>query len=261
MPLYNRVLTGRMLLDPITKYFDELYYPGSNRLGFGADGGNSAGRMTQARAHTGGEAVLNSRRNAYLLNLEMTGWSTGSLAAAVGFLLLGRWSRPGAFFASLPARDSRGLALYWVPRADYGARYWYQMLIPGYPDCPGDPAARLGPCDLHTTGEWAGRAAVARRGDCMRIRSARSAAVAGRDSKDHSPSRNERAGGPAARKASSRRRARVRAWRRRNHFISALYLGCDSERAHAAASPRPSSLVNSMRRRGDASRAPSLDVR
>jgi hypothetical protein len=128
---YNRVLTGQALRDPITKYFDELYYPGSNRLGFGAAVGNLGWQNDLRPGHTPAEAVLNSRRNAYLMNLEMTGWATGSLAALVGFLLLGRWSRPDAFVASVAVAIVLTLALYWYSGADYGARYWYQTLVPG----------------------------------------------------------------------------------------------------------------------------------
>jgi hypothetical protein len=159
---YNRVLTGRSLQDPITKYFDELYYPGANRLGFGAAVGNLGWQNDLRQGHTPAEAVLNSRSNAYLLNLEMTGWATGSLAALVGFLLLGRWSRADVLFASLAVATVFALGLYWYSGADYGARYWYQTLVPGVVlTARAIQAATAALQARMRSEEWTGRVAIA----------------------------------------------------------------------------------------------------
>jgi hypothetical protein len=127
---YNAVLTGRPLYDPITKYFDDRYYPGSNRLGFGAAVGNTGWRNDLRPGHSPAEAVLNGRRNAYLINLELFGWTCGSLAAVAALLLVGRWSRADGFVASLALSIVGALALYWYGGADFGARYWYQLVAP-----------------------------------------------------------------------------------------------------------------------------------
>ncbi len=42
--VYNTALTGNPLSDPMSRYLDVLWYPGCNRLGFGADVGNVPGR-------------------------------------------------------------------------------------------------------------------------------------------------------------------------------------------------------------------------
>jgi 4-amino-4-deoxy-L-arabinose transferase-like glycosyltransferase len=127
---YNGALTGRFLYDPITKYFDGRYYPGSNRLGFGSDVGNTGWRNDLQPGHSPVEAVLNGQRNGYLLNLELFGWTCGSLAAVAALVLFGRWSRVDAFVASIAAGIVGGLALYWYGGADFGARYWYQLVAP-----------------------------------------------------------------------------------------------------------------------------------
>lgn len=127
---YNRMLTGRALYDPVSKYFDEKYYPGSNRLGFGADVGNTGWNNDLRKGHSAGEAVLNGRHNTYLLNLELLGWGVGSLAGVALFGVWGRWSRADAFMASVAAAIVGGLSLYWYSGADYGARYWYQAAVP-----------------------------------------------------------------------------------------------------------------------------------
>jgi hypothetical protein len=127
---YNAALTGRRFYDPITKYFDERYYPGSNRLGFGSDVGNTGWRNDLLPGHSPIEAVLNGHRNLYLLNLELFGWACGSLAAVTLLIFFGRWSSADAFVTSLAAAIVGGLALYWYSGADFGARYWYQLLVP-----------------------------------------------------------------------------------------------------------------------------------
>ncbi|MGH9372489.1 MAG: ArnT family glycosyltransferase, partial [Vicinamibacterales bacterium] len=128
--LYNRALTGSAAYDPITKYFDERYYPGSNRLGFGADIGNTGWQNDVRAGHSPAEAVINSHRNGYLLNLELFGWGFGSLAGVALFLLYGTWTRTDRFLASVAVAVVAALGLYWYAGADYGARYWYQLVVP-----------------------------------------------------------------------------------------------------------------------------------
>ena len=110
---YNRILTGRALYDPVSKYFDEKSYPGSNRLGFGADVGNTGWNNDLREGHSAAEAVLNGRHNTYLLNLELLGWGVASLAGVALFLVWGRWTREDAFMASVATAIVGGLSLYW----------------------------------------------------------------------------------------------------------------------------------------------------
>jgi hypothetical protein len=128
--LYNRALTGRPTYDPITKYFDERYYPGVNRLGFGRDVGNTGWRNDLQPGHSPLEAALNGNRNGYLLNLELFGWSFGSLAAVVALLIWGRVGGADLFVGSIAVAIVLGLSLYWYGGTDFGPRYWYQVVSP-----------------------------------------------------------------------------------------------------------------------------------
>jgi 4-amino-4-deoxy-L-arabinose transferase-like glycosyltransferase len=128
---YNKALTGNALLVPINKYFDNVYYPGANRLGFGPDVGNFGWTGLDALpGHGPIDVVMNTNQNLYLLNFELFGWACGSLLFV--FLLLG-WGRvrdDGLMWALIFAVWA-AMSLYWFSGGpDFGARYWYQMILP-----------------------------------------------------------------------------------------------------------------------------------
>jgi 4-amino-4-deoxy-L-arabinose transferase-like glycosyltransferase len=130
---YNRALTGRALLDPITQYFDREHYPGSNRLGFGPDVGNVGWANDALPGHTPFEAAINANWNASLVQIELFGWGFGSLLVVT--LVLAQWQRLphrrpflGALLAV--AFVAAAYTLYWYSAADFGARYWSQMIVP-----------------------------------------------------------------------------------------------------------------------------------
>jgi hypothetical protein len=129
---YNYMLTGSAANDPIKKYFDETYYPRGNRLGFGADVGNFGFGNDVLPGHSPLEAAINAHFESELVSLEMFGWPLGSLAAFVLYLAWCRrmWQPVDALFLSIALMTIMGHALYWYSGADYGARYWYQALIP-----------------------------------------------------------------------------------------------------------------------------------
>jgi hypothetical protein len=78
---YQRALTGSLLRDPISLYFDKVYYPHSNRLGFGPDIANFGWGTDFMPGHSPLEALLNAQLDGQLLHFEMFGWAIGSLAA------------------------------------------------------------------------------------------------------------------------------------------------------------------------------------
>jgi hypothetical protein len=129
---YNRALTGQMTYDPITKSFDEKYYPGSNRLGFGRDIGNVGwGNLDPLPGHGPPDVVVNANRNLYMLNFELFGWSFGSLWFAMLLLFCGHLAQIDRLFLAIVLMIMGGHSLYWFNGGpDLGARYWYQMLVP-----------------------------------------------------------------------------------------------------------------------------------
>ena len=89
---YNQVLTGDALLTPIDQYFDLLWHPGANRLGFGADIGSPDhwGGVDVWLGHSPLEALVAAQFNVKALNVELLGWSIGSLVLLYVHLLWGR---------------------------------------------------------------------------------------------------------------------------------------------------------------------------
>jgi hypothetical protein len=129
---YQFILTGKWLVDPITVYFDQVYYPRSNRLGFGRDIANFGWSNDALPGYSPLEAVINAHLNIELLNLELFAWPFGSLVAAA--LYAANWRRIGrsadVLFIAIGLTPVLGYLFYWYSGADYGARYWYQLLIP-----------------------------------------------------------------------------------------------------------------------------------
>lgn len=129
---YFAALTGRAFDDPVTKYFDTVYYPRSNRLGFGPDIANFGWGTDFLPGHSPLEGALNAQLSAQLIHFELFGWPIGSWAPIVLYLLWRRdvWAREDALFLTIIIVVMLGQACYWYAGADYGARYWYQLLIP-----------------------------------------------------------------------------------------------------------------------------------
>ncbi|MBI2956066.1 MAG: hypothetical protein HYY26_02015 [Acidobacteria bacterium] len=128
---YNQALTGDPLLFPITRFTDLTYYEGANRIGFGADVGNLGWTGLDALpGHGPLDVVLNTNQNLYLINFEMFGWAGGSLLLVFLLLLWRRWRADGLLWGLLLAVWA-GMSCYWFSGgADFGARYWYQMIVP-----------------------------------------------------------------------------------------------------------------------------------
>jgi 4-amino-4-deoxy-L-arabinose transferase-like glycosyltransferase len=129
---YFAALTGRAFDDPVTKYFDTHYYPRSNRLGFGSDIANFGWGTDFLPGHSPLEGALNAQLSSQLIHFELFGWPMGSWAPIVLYLLWRRdvWAREDALFLTTIIVVVLGQACYWYAGADYGARYWYQLLIP-----------------------------------------------------------------------------------------------------------------------------------
>ncbi|MHC4470136.1 MAG: hypothetical protein ACYTDY_00205 [Planctomycetota bacterium] len=127
---YNQHLTGDPLKLPYSAYYEQYYEPNVNALGFGPDRGFNWA-TDPLPGHTPAQALLNADFNVFATNVELFGWSTGSLLI-VGFL----------FFCCRKRREDvllylslvvvvAVLSLYWFCGGpDFGARYWYLMLVP-----------------------------------------------------------------------------------------------------------------------------------
>lgn len=128
---YNKTLTGSPMRMPLNVWADARYGPGSNRLGFGKEIGNWGWTGLDAlEGHGPIDVIMNTNQNLELTNVELFGWACGSLL----FVILQPFSRRahgdglmwGIVLATLGV-----LSLYWFSGGpDFGARYWYQMIVP-----------------------------------------------------------------------------------------------------------------------------------
>ncbi len=132
LALFNATLTGRATQDPMGRYLDVLWYPGANRLGFGADVGNvpnAWGGLDPLPGHGLADVLVNLNQNLCNLHTELFGWAAGSLLLVWAHAALGRFTRRDAAAAALAAAVALGMSLYWFSGGpDYGPRYWFAML-------------------------------------------------------------------------------------------------------------------------------------
>ena len=75
---YNKVLTGMRLTPPLWTYYEKCHGPGTNSFGFGP-GRGLGWALDPYPGHSPLEAVINAGLNAFSVNIELFGWSTGSL--------------------------------------------------------------------------------------------------------------------------------------------------------------------------------------
>ncbi len=121
-------VTGDPLLPPVSRYFDQHFGPGQNRLGFGPDIGLPWDGS--APGHSPGEALTNSWRNLHALDRHLFGWPAGSLLLPLIGLLAGRLGRAERLLARHGLLILGLYALYWYHGIAYGPRF-LSALVPG----------------------------------------------------------------------------------------------------------------------------------
>jgi len=127
---YNRLLTGNPARFPIVAYTDKLYGQKSNAYGFGPERG-LGWPIDPFPGHGPLDALINADLNAFSINIELFGWSTGSLLLAALPLLLGKLRRPDRLMLAVIAAIFVLHFFYWFSGGpDFGARYWFLMLVP-----------------------------------------------------------------------------------------------------------------------------------
>lgn len=129
--LYNRALTGDPLRFPIMAYTDALYGARSNALGFGPDRGLGWSGLDPFPGHGLRDVVVNTALNVFQVNRELHGWLAGSLLLLGWFLVTARWTRSDRWMVAVLAAIPFAHAFYWFSGGpDFGARYWYLILLP-----------------------------------------------------------------------------------------------------------------------------------
>lgn len=127
---YNRVLTGEARTFPLMQYFDRVYGPGVNDLGFGPDRG-VGWALDPYPGHGLRDVVVNTNLNLTATNVELFGWGIGSLFFVWVLLARRRWTKLDGWMAAVLVMVIGVHALYYFSGGpDFGARYWYPILLP-----------------------------------------------------------------------------------------------------------------------------------
>ncbi|WP_171238985.1 hypothetical protein [Ruegeria sp. HKCCA5763] len=132
--LINHAMTGNPLLTAQADYLARLWPDTANAYGFGAHVGppeKSWGALDIWTGHSPAEAVLNALNGLAALNLELLGWTFGSLIP-IWALLLWRRRLDGLDRAMLVVLLAivGALFFYWFTGTFYiGPRYWHVTLF------------------------------------------------------------------------------------------------------------------------------------
>lgn len=128
---YNAHYTGSARVFPIMAYTDSVYGPGTNALGFGANRGLGWEGLDPFPGHGALDVIVNTNLNLFQVNTELHGWATGSLLVPLLLLVVGRLRRPDWWMVLVVATIIGIHALYYFSGGpDFGARYWYLILVP-----------------------------------------------------------------------------------------------------------------------------------
>ncbi len=127
---YNRQVTGDATTFPLTAYYEEYFGPKANAYGFGPERG-FGWAIDPFPGHGPVDALVNASLNTFAINVELFGWSTGSLVLVAFLLFSRRLQRHDYLTLGLIAGIVVVYSLYWFSGGpDFGARYWYLMIVP-----------------------------------------------------------------------------------------------------------------------------------
>lgn len=128
---YNNHLAGDPLTFPLMAYTDSVYGPGVNALGFGPDRGIPWPGLDPFPGHGARDVIVNANLNTHSVNIELLGWSIGSLLPLALLLAGGRMRREDVWLAVVIAAIIGVHSFYWFSGGpDFGARYWYLIIVP-----------------------------------------------------------------------------------------------------------------------------------
>jgi hypothetical protein len=127
---YNRAFTGSPFRFPAEQYFDREYGPGRYSIGFGPDKGVGWTGLDPFPGHGLPDVGVNAVLNAFMINIDFLGWAMGSVAVIVLGLFHAR-SRIDRLMIAVTATVIVLHSAFWFSGGpDFGARYWYLILVP-----------------------------------------------------------------------------------------------------------------------------------
>lgn len=127
---YNAALTGNPAEFPINAYTDKYFGKNSNAYGFGPDRG-MGWALDPYPGHGPVDALVNTNLNVSALNTELFGWSVGSFLVIAFGLFVGGFKRSDyLMLAVIAAIYGLHFFYYFSGGPDFGARYWFLMVVP-----------------------------------------------------------------------------------------------------------------------------------
>ena len=128
---YNRHFTGRAGTFPIMAYNDAIYGKGANDYGFGKNRG-MGWAIDPNPGHDPIDATINANLNTTATQVELFGWTAGSLLLGYAFVLAGGLVRADRLMLGVVALTFTAYFFnYFSGGPDFGARYWFLMIVPG----------------------------------------------------------------------------------------------------------------------------------
>jgi 4-amino-4-deoxy-L-arabinose transferase-like glycosyltransferase len=128
---YNKALTGSATEFPLLAYTDSVYGKGVNALGFGPEKGLPWPGLDPLPGHGWIDVLLNANLNSFMVNVDLLGWSTGSLVFLAVLLFSRRMVRADRLLLITILAIIGVHSFYWFSGGpDFGARYWYLILFP-----------------------------------------------------------------------------------------------------------------------------------
>jgi hypothetical protein len=111
-------------------YTDQYFGPNANALGFGPDRG-MGWAIDPYPGHSPRDALINANLNTFSINIELFGWSIGSLLIVAVMVLCGSLRRSDyLMLAVIIVIFAVHFFYYFSGGPDFGARYWFLMVIP-----------------------------------------------------------------------------------------------------------------------------------
>jgi 4-amino-4-deoxy-L-arabinose transferase-like glycosyltransferase len=127
---YNKLLTGNPMTFPINAYNDKYHGHNSNAYGFGPDRG-MGWEIDPNPGHGPVDAIINANLNTTSINFELFGWSTGSLLFFALILFSGTMTKEDYLLTGVCVAVFVAYFFYYFSGGpDFGARYWFLMLLP-----------------------------------------------------------------------------------------------------------------------------------
>jgi 4-amino-4-deoxy-L-arabinose transferase-like glycosyltransferase len=127
---YNQFITGNPLTFPLNAYLDRHFGPGRNSLGFGPNKG-FGWPVQPFSGHSPLGAMINSNLNAFSIEIELFGWGIGSLLFVALLIVSGSLRKSDLLLLFVCVANYAPYFFYYYSGGpDFGARYWFLMLVP-----------------------------------------------------------------------------------------------------------------------------------